>query len=255
MTFCIFNSYFKFIWHCFFPNKSIYLSYGRQITLLFWPPPYNHSIGRKITLLFWRPPDNPSSGRQITLLFWRPRDNSSSGRQITLLFWRLPYNFSFLAAARLRQINYIKLYFISVTYGLPYFLFRFVSLCFFLFFSFSFVSFLFSLFCFLFFLRFVFFFSFLFVAFLLVFFSFFFFPFLFVSFRFFPFLSLQVPCNLTKCVATEGFNLSPSVKVDKPIWKVRFYPVLIIYKFTLSYMNILHSPSFRADPPYTFGGR
>ena len=85
----------------------------------------------------------------------------------------------------------IKLYFICVTYGLPYFSFRFVSLRFFLFFSFSFVSFLFSLFCFRFFA--FCFFSFLFVTFLLVFFSFFFFPFLFVSFRFFPFLSLQVP--------------------------------------------------------------
>ena len=76
-----------------------------------------------------------------------------------------------------RMINYIKLYFICVTYGLPYFSFRFVSLRFFLFFSFSFVSFLFSLFCFRFFCV-----SFLFVTFLLVFFSFFF------SFRFFSFL-------------------------------------------------------------------
>ena len=106
----------------FFPNKSIYLSCGRQITLLFWPPPYN-----------------PSSGRQITLLFWRPRDNSSSGRQITLLFWRLPYNSFLLATARLCQINYIKLYFICVTYGPPYFSFRFVSLRFF--FSFPFLLF------------------------------------------------------------------------------------------------------------------
>ena len=85
----------------------MYLSCGCQITLL----------GRQITLLFWRPPDNPSSGRQITLLFWRPRYNSSSGRQITLLFWRLPYNSSLLVAARLRQINYIQLYFICVTYS------------------------------------------------------------------------------------------------------------------------------------------
>ena len=28
--------------------------------------------------------------------------------------------------------------------------------------------------------------------------------------------------------------------------KIFFNPVLMIYKFTLSYMNILHSPSFRA---------
>ena len=84
------------------------------------------------------------------------------------------------------KINYIKLYFICVTYGLPYISFRFVSVNFFLFFSFSFVSFLFSLFCFRFFaFRF---FAFLFVTFLLVFFSFFFsfrfFSFLFVFFRF-----------------------------------------------------------------------
>ena len=93
------------------------------------------------------------------------------------------------------MINYIKLYFICVTYGLPYFSFRFVSLrFFFVFFSFSFVSFLFSLCCFRFFLRFVFFFvSFRYFSpcFLFV---FFFFPFLFVFFfRIFPFLSLQVP--------------------------------------------------------------
>ena len=170
----------------FFPNKSIYLYCGRQITLLFWSPPYNPSSDRQITLVFWRPPDNPSSGRQITLLIWRPRDISSSGRQITLLFWRPPYNSSLLAAARLRQINYIKLYFICVTYGLPYFSFRFVSLRFFsfLFFFFCFVSFLtilFSFFCV----------SFFFVSFrcfspcfLFVFFSFRFFSFLFVFFRF-----------------------------------------------------------------------
>ena len=48
----------------------------------------------------------------------------------------------------------------------------------------------------------------------------------------------------TKCVATEGSNLSPSVKVDKPLWKYFFYPVLMIYKFTLSLMNILHSLLF-----------
>ena len=33
----------------------------------------------------------------------------------------------------------------------------------------------------------------------------------------------------TKCVATEGSNLSSSVKVDKPLWKYFFYPVLMIY--------------------------
>ena len=108
--------------------------------------------------------------------------------------------------------NHIKLYFICVTYGLPYFSFRFVSLRFFLFFSFSFVSFLFSLFCFRFFaFRF---FSFLFVTFLLVFFSFFFFPFLFVSFRFFPFLSLQVPAYLLLDKHTHVFSsqLAPSIR-------------------------------------------
>ena len=96
----IFNSYLKLIWHCFYPNKSIYLSCHRQITLLFWRPPYNPSSGRQITLLFWRPPYNPSSSRQITLLFWRLPDNPSSGSQITLIFWRLPDNSSLLAAAK-----------------------------------------------------------------------------------------------------------------------------------------------------------
>ena len=93
------------------------------------------------------------------------------------------------------MINYFKLYFICVTYGLPYFPFRFVS-------SRFFFSFLFLLFCF--FSRyfvFVFcvsFFSFLFVTFLLVFFLFFsfrFFSFLFVFFRFsvyrYPLLTLR----------------------------------------------------------------
>ena len=84
----------------FLSNKSIYLSCGRQITLLFWRPPYNPSSGRQITLFFWRPPDSPSSGRQITLLFWQPPDSPSSGRQITVLFWRLQDNSSLLAAAR-----------------------------------------------------------------------------------------------------------------------------------------------------------
>ena len=61
-------------------------------------------------------------------------------------FWRPPDNSSLLAAGD-RHINYIELYFICVTYGLPYFSFRLFSLRFF-FFSFSFVLFLFSLFCF-----------------------------------------------------------------------------------------------------------
>ena len=85
-----------------------------------------------------------------------------------------------------RMINYIKLYFICVTYGLSFFSFRFVSLRVFLFFSFSFVSFLFSLFCFRFFaFRFFRFFSLLFSLF-----SFRFF-FLSVSFRFFSFFSVS----------------------------------------------------------------
>ena len=86
----------------------------------------------------------------------------------------------------------LELYFICVTYGLPYFSFRFVSLRFRLFFSFSFVSFLFSLFLFSFFLRFVFFFvsfrnfspCFLFVFFLSVSFRFFSFFFRFSVYRY-----------------------------------------------------------------------
>ena len=104
------------------------------------------------------------------------------------------------------MINYIKLYFICVTYGLPYFLFRFVSLrFFFLFFSFSFVSFFFSLFCFRFFCV-----SFFFVSFryfFLVFFSFFFFPFLFVSFRFFLRFSVyRYPLNEVKIINSELYG-------------------------------------------------
>ena len=92
-----------------------------------------------------------------------------------------------------RMINYIKLYFICVTYGFRSFHFVSFLYVFFFSFSFSFVSFLFSLFCFRFFaFRFFRFFSLLFSLFS---FRFFFFPFLFVSFRFFPFLSLQVPCQ------------------------------------------------------------
>ena len=147
----------KLIWHCFFfSNKSIYLSCGRQITLLFWRPPYN----------------------------------PSSSRQITLLFWRLPDNSSLLAAARQRQINYIKLYFnlCNLQASVLFISFRFFTFYSFLFFCFvSFLTILFSCVC-------VSFFSFLFVTFPLVFFSFFF---LSVSFRFlsffFPFLNLQVP--------------------------------------------------------------
>ena len=105
-------------------------------------------------------------------------------KQINFISWLLE---------RESKINYIKLYFICVTYGLPYFSFRFVSLRFFLFFSFSFVSFLFSLFCFrFFFLRFVFFFRFFSLLFSL--FSFRFFSFLFVSFRFFRFSVYRYPC-------------------------------------------------------------
>ena len=70
--------YLTHIWSVFdIAFFRINLSCGRQITLLFMRPPYNHSSGRQITLLFWRPPDNPSSGCQITLLFWRLQDNSS----------------------------------------------------------------------------------------------------------------------------------------------------------------------------------
>ena len=73
-------------------------------------------------------------------------------------------------------MNYIKLYFICVTYGLPYFSFCFVSLHFFLFFCFVFFSlFSFRFFCISFFLRFC---SSLFLLFS-------FRIFLFVSFRFF----------------------------------------------------------------------
>ena len=85
-----------------------------------------------------------------------------------------------------------KLYFICVTYGLPYFSFRFVSLRFF--FSFLFLLFRFFSHYFVFvFLRFVFFFvSFRYFSpcFLFV---FFFFPFLFVSFRFFRFSVYRYP--------------------------------------------------------------
>ena len=92
-----------------------------------------------------------------------------------------------------RMINYIKLYFICVTYGLPYFSFRFVSSRVFLFFSFSFVSFLFSLFCFRFFAFCFFFFRFFSLLFFL-------FSFRFFSFRFFSFLFVfsvsQFTCTL-----------------------------------------------------------
>ena len=88
-------------------------------------------------------------------------------------------------------MNYIKLYFICVTYGLPYlsnvsFLIIFSFLFFFFLFRFFSHNFLFG-----FFLRFVFFFAFLFVTFLTVFFFVVFFvSFLFgFFFRFFPFLS------------------------------------------------------------------
>ena len=120
------------------------------------------------------------------------------------------------------MINYIKLYFICVTYGLPYFLFRFISLRFFLFFSFSFVSFLFSLFCFHFFC--VSFFSFLFVTFPLVFFSFFFFPFLFVfsvsqftgTLKFAIFYSAKsntfIPKMLIRYMSTFTFESSEEIR-------------------------------------------
>ena len=162
----------------FFPNKSIYLSCGRQIILLFWPPPYN----------------------------------PSSGRQITRLFWRLPYNSSLLAAVRLRQINYIKLYFICVTYGLPYFSFRFVSLRFFLFFFFLLFRFFSHYFVFVF-LRFVFFF----VSFRCFSPCFLFVFFLSVSFRFFPFLSLQVPSKKTSKTRQKfDFGMEPKITTLLP---------------------------------------
>ena len=121
-------------------------------------------IPNKSIYLILRPPDNSIS--------------SSGGRQITLV-----------AAVR-------KLFSSGVTYGLPYFSFRFVSLRFVLFFSFSFVSFLFLAILFsFFFLRFVFFVSFLYFS----------HCFLFVSFRFFfvsQFTGTHI--NLSFCIISKS---------------------------------------------------